>query len=120
MKQNIFRGEILLINFGDGVGSVQKGIRPAIVLQNDTGNCYSPTTIVCPMTTTVKKTNFPTHVFISQRDNDVKADSVVLCEQIKAIDKTQIISKLGRLSSKLMMEIELKLLVGLGITKDSE
>ena len=46
----IQRGEIYLVNLTKNVGSEQGGIRPAVIIQNDKGNQYSPTTVVCPNT----------------------------------------------------------------------
>lgn len=49
------RGEIWLVNFNPSRGSEQKGIRPALIIQNDTGNQYASTTIIAEITTTLKK-----------------------------------------------------------------
>ena len=45
----VYRGEVYLVDFGIGFGSEQGGIRPAVIVQNNTGNKYSPTTIVVPV-----------------------------------------------------------------------
>ena len=66
MKQ-VKRGEIYYADLSPVVGSEQGGVRPVLVLQNDKGNCYSPTTIVAAVTSKTEKTQFPTHVKISGR-----------------------------------------------------
>ncbi|MBI3753525.1 MAG: type II toxin-antitoxin system PemK/MazF family toxin, partial [Deltaproteobacteria bacterium] len=58
------RGEIWLVNFNPGRGSEQKGIRPALIIQNDTGNQYASTTIIAAITTTLKK--YPVTVIIDK------------------------------------------------------
>ena len=59
MKE-IKRGDIYLVDLGDNIGSVQKGERPAIVVQNDKGNKYSPTITVIPITTKIHRSKgFP-------------------------------------------------------------
>ena len=59
----VARGDILLVNFGNPTGSEQGGVRPAIVVQNDKGNKYSPTVQVAPITSKMKK-RIPTHINI--------------------------------------------------------
>lgn len=77
-------------------GSVQNGIRPVIIIQNDVGNRYSSTTIVVPITSSCKKKNQPTHFMITSMHND----SMVLCEQIITIDKNNIGHKIGTLTEE--------------------
>ena len=50
----IHRGEIYLIDLSNQIGSEQSGVRPAVVVQNETGNMFSPTTIICPLTSKTK------------------------------------------------------------------
>ena len=80
----IHRGEIYLIDLRDQVGSEQSGIRPAVVVQNETGNMHSPTTIICPLTSK-QKTMSATHVQLTTTDAEVVKDSVVLCEQVSIV-----------------------------------
>lgn len=78
------------------VNSEQGGIRPVIVIQNDIGNKYSPTILVLPMTKEIKKANMPTHCIIRKSDlNGLSVDSMVLAEQIRVIDKSRLLEKIG-------------------------
>ena len=72
-----------------GTGSEQRGVRPAIVVQNNIGNNYSPTVQVIPLTTQTKN-NLPTHVCIDSKDCGLRFDSVALCEQLTICDKSRI------------------------------
>lgn len=92
----INRGDIYYIDFGNGVGSEQGGIRPAIILQNNKGNYYAPTVMVAPITT-AKKQKLPTHVVVFPTAGVDKV-SVALYEQITTVDKTRLINKLGHKS----------------------
>ena len=56
-------GDICYVDFGENVGSEQGGIRPAIIIQNDKGNEYAPTTIVASITLQEKR-YLPTHVIV--------------------------------------------------------
>ena len=56
------RGDIFFTRFDNAIGSEQSGNRPAVVLQNDVGNFYSPTLIVATLTSkAAKKYTQPTH-----------------------------------------------------------
>lgn len=78
-------GDIYLVYF-DGSGNEQKGFRPGLVFQNNVGNEHSPNLIVLPLTSALKKTNQPTHVFIP-KDVGLRKDSMVLCENPKCMSK---------------------------------
>ena len=82
------------------VNSEQGGIRPVIVIQNDIGNRYSPTLIVLPITSEIKKENMPTHCILHRSiKNGLKVDSIVLAEQIRVIDKSRILDYIGYLDN---------------------
>ena len=109
------KGDIYLVDFKTNIGSEQNGIRPAIVIQNDIGNCFSPTIIVCPISSR-KKIFDRTHVVLSPGEGGIRAASVVLCEQIRAIDKSRLVRKIGRLYMiGKMQEINQKISVVLGL-----
>ena len=106
-KMEIKRGDILLVNFEPVKGSEQGRIRPAIVIQNDILNKFSPLTIVAPITSKVYSKEFPTNVFIKKEDYKLNNDSTVLLNQIRTIDKRRIIKKLGSLNTFLMRKVDL-------------
>lgn len=98
MKENwvYCRGDIYCANLDPVVGSEQGGIRPVIVIQNDTGNKHAPTLIVATVTTRIhKKANMPTH-FVIYDNPAFKEASVVQLEQIRTIDKSRIDNYLGK------------------------
>lgn len=102
---DIKRGDILVVNLPKNDFSVQSGIRPVLVLQNNIGNKYSPTTIVVPLTSQIKKVNQPTHKVILKEDAiGLKVDSMVLCEQIITIDKRKIEEKIGQITNDIIMK----------------
>lgn len=109
------RGDIFLVRF-DGIGSEQHGLRPAVVLQNDTGNQCSPTVLVAPLSSRCAK-RLPTHVFLSRYSTPLKADSIALLEQVRVIDKTRLLQSLGRLPDKEMSAIDKALLISFGLVK---
>lgn len=86
-------GDIFYAMLPIGVGSEQYGLRPVLVVQNDIGNRFSPTTIVIPITSKLVKKDLPTHVVL-QYTSELKKKSVVLVEQIRTIDKSRLIKKI--------------------------
>lgn len=78
------------------IQSEQGGIRPVIIIQNNVGNKYSPTVIVLPITSEIKKENLPTHCILHKTiKNGLDNDSMVLAEQIRVIDKSRLMDKIG-------------------------
>lgn len=114
--KSIHKGDVLLVDFKKNEGSEQNGIRPAIVVQNDTGNVFSPTTIVCPLTSREKGMD-ATHIVLTPEDCGILQSSIVLCEQIRVIDKSRIRRKVGRIVEPSKIEaIEQKIMLSFGIT----
>jgi len=87
--------------FPDSDGSSkQSGYRPGIIIQNNIGNKYSPTLLAIPLTSRIKKINQPTHMLVkSDRKNGLRTDSMLLAEQITAIDKENV-KKIGHISDR--------------------
>jgi len=111
----IHRSEIYLIDLSNNVGSEQGGLRPAIIVQNDTGNEYSPTTLICPITSKQKKMA-ATHVELTTDDATIIKDSTVLCEQARVIDKSRIKKKLGEIKNiEKINDINKKIMLSFGL-----
>ncbi len=113
MINTIQRGEIYYADLSPVVGSEQGGVRPVLILQNDTGNKFSSTTIIAPITSVPQKKSQPTHIFI---DCDfLESESVILLEQFHTIDKKRLSNRLGQLSPKDMQRVEFAMSVSLGM-----
>lgn len=98
MKVEMF--DIVQVDLGESFGSEQGGKRPAVIVQNNIGNKYSPTVLIVPMTSEIKKVNMPTHnVMHKTKFNGLDADSMLLGEQTTAIDKKRILYKRGCLTT---------------------
>ena len=108
------RGDIYYVNLGEVVGSEQAGIRPVVVIQNNLGNRYSKTVIVLPITSRIKN-NLPTHVSIIGNSYGLEKDSIILTEQIRTIDKSRLISRVGRLDKKVLDEVKEAILTSCGL-----
>ena len=111
------RGEVWLVNFDPSLGAEIKKTRPALILQNDVGNRLSPVTIVGAITSTLKKP-YPFQVFLRSGSTGLDVDSVVTLNQIRSIDRTRLVRKLGKLSPAIMLEVDRALIVSLAIDVD--
>lgn len=118
------RGEIYRLDFGVPQGSVQGGVRPAlviqgdaiaVVLQNDVGNRTSPTTIVAALTSKQKR-SFPFHVEILASESGLPQESTILLEQIQTVPQSRLTEKIGELDKHKMDEVDEALMCSLGIS----
>lgn len=116
-QEKIYRGDLFFANLNPVKGSEQGGKRPVVILQNDVGNKFSPTVIVAAITSrTRKKVNMPTHVPLDNAA--LEKDSQVLLEQIRTLDKTRLIKKVGTLTQDEMRAIDNSLEISLSLVKD--
>ena len=99
------RGDIFFTRFDNAIGSEQSGNRPAVVLQNDVGNFYSPTLIVATVTSkAAKKYTQPTHCLLV--NEFLSVPSIVQAEQIFTVDKSRVLKYLGHLTPEEMSRVD--------------
>ena len=103
---NVRRGDIYYADLSPVVGSEQGGVRPVLIIQNDTGNRYSPTVIAAAITSQTNKAKLPTHIALSAPDHGLPRDSVVLLEQVRTLDKRRLRERMGRVDGDLMEPID--------------
>ena len=103
------RGEIWWADLSPTIGTEQSGLRPVLVVQTDRANPHSPHTIIVPFTTKIQRKILPSHVFIPATESSLPEDSVILCEQIRVIDKQRLIRKTGNLTEKYLSEVDFAL-----------
>lgn len=108
------RGEIYYADLSPVIGSEQGGVRPVLIIQNDVGNRYSPTVIVCAVTSRIAKAKLPTHVEIHAGEFGLAKDSVVLLEQLRTLDKRRLKTRVGEIDTDAMRKIERATLISLG------
>ena len=111
---NIRRGDIFYADLRPVVGSEQGGVRPVLVVQNDTGNRHSPTVIIAAITSRIK-TKLPTHVEIDSGKYAMIKDSVILLEQLRTIDKARLKYKVCHLDNEIINKVNEALITSLEI-----
>ena len=115
MERRIRRGDMYYVDLTLGVGSEQNGIRPALIIQNDTGNKYSSTFIVAVITSrTVSKARMPTHYRIKAQQG-LGRDSLILLEQIRTIDRARFKEYIGTLDHDVMKNVDKALAISVGL-----
>ena len=116
----IKRGELYYADLSPVIGSEQGGVRPILIVQNDTGNKYSPTIIAAAITSQLNKAKLPTHIELSANEFGLLKDSVVLLEQIRTLDKRRLKEKIGELSPVKMQKVNTALLISLGFNDNPQ
>lgn len=114
----IKRGEIYFAQLNPVIGSEQGGVRPVLVVQNDIGNQYSPTTIILAITSQINKAKLPTHIELKADQFGMERDSVILAEQIRTIDKTRLKQRIAVLNEQMMKRVEQALMISLELNND--
>ena len=104
------RGEVYLVAFDPTLGAEIRKTRPALILQNDIANRASPITIVAALTTKFDQELYPTEVLIRAPEGGLDADSVVLLNQIRSVDRRRLAQRLGRLTPQTMRLVDRALL----------
>ena len=109
------RGDIYYADLSPVVGSEQGGMRPVLIVQNDTGNKHSPTVIAAAITSQTGKAKLPTHIELSGHSVGLTRDSVILLEQIRTLDKSRLREKMGRLDGETMNRVDNAIAVSFGL-----
>ena len=109
------RGDVSLVDLNPVVGTEQAGVRPALVIQIDRANVGSPHTIIIPFTTRIKETILPSHVKIPAGIGGLTEDSILLCEQIRVIDKRRLVRRIGNIKEENLRKVGAALKVILGL-----
>lgn len=115
LSREIRRGQLFWCNLGDGdkLKGEQSGVRPVMVIQNNTGNKFSPTVIVCAITSKVDKfKKVPTHVLLN--NCGLRVESVALLEQVYTVNKERLGDYIGEVDRNILKEIDVARNISLG------
>jgi len=109
------RGEVGYADLNPIRVSEQAGIRPVLIVQNDTINPFTTTVLAIPFTTNLRRAALPSCVQVAGGEGGLTADSVLLCHQMRALDQTRLRDKLGTVGEETMVSVETCLLFVMGI-----
>ncbi len=110
------RGDVYRADLNPTQGSEQDGVRPVLIVSRDAINKSSPVVVIVPFTDAANKTKtYPSHVRFKAGTAGLTMDSVAICEQVRAINKTRLRASLGSLSRIEMTSIEAALKIALDL-----
>ncbi|MGM9617803.1 type II toxin-antitoxin system PemK/MazF family toxin [Butyricicoccus sp.] len=116
-RRTIRRGDIYYAQLDPVVGSEQGGTRPVMIVSNDRGNRFGPTVIVAPITSRKNRGNLlPTHMRIPHIVG-LRKDSIILFEQVRAVDKERLHEYVGTLSRRFVSSVDSALLASIGVKR---
>lgn len=118
-ERTVHRGEIYYADLNPVVGSEQGGIRPVLILQNEVGNWFSPTVIVAAVTAKGGKAHLPTHVPVGT-DSGLRRPSLVLAEQVRTIDKSRLLERVGMLPPEKQEQVDRALRISFALSPQRE
>ena len=113
--ENVFKGDVFFADLNPVVGSEVGGVRPVVIIQNDTGNRFAPT-VVAAITSRTNKKEMPTHVRVKAETGGLFEDSVIMLEQMRTLDKSRLRQFLGRVDGATLLLIESAAKKSLGIS----
>ena len=114
------RGDIYFADLDPVIGSEQGGTRPVLIIQNDLGNRFSPTVIILPLTSKMGKAPLRTHVPILPPQGGVRKPSIILCEQVRTLEKSRLKGYRGHLPPDKMQRVETALALAVAGEADGE
>ena len=107
MDTSVKRGDIYYADLSPVVGSEQGGVRPVLIIQNDTGNRYSPTVIAAAITSQTGKARLPTHIDLPVNEScGLSRDSIILLEQVRTLDKKRLRERMGHVEEQVMEKVD--------------
>ena len=116
---SVKRGDIYYADLSPVVGSEQGGVRPVLIIQNDTGNRYSPTVIAAAITSQTGKARLPTHIALPVDQNcGLSRDSIILLEQVRTLDKKRLREHVGHVEEPIMTRVDTAIAVSFGLSRD--
>ncbi len=102
-NSNVKQYEIYTYNFGSNSGSIQNGVRPVLVIQDDEFNRNSPTTIIAPLTSVLKKQCLHSHIIVEQKYG-LEKPSMIMLEQLRTVNQCELYKYIGVIDDKFTKE----------------
>ncbi len=119
MDIRVKRGDIYYADLSPVVGSEQGGVRPVLIIQNDTGNRYSPTVIAAAIPPQTGKARLPTHIDLPVNEHcGLNRNSIILLEQVRTLDKKRLRERMGHVEEEVMEKVDTAIAVSFGLPHD--
>lgn len=109
------RGDVCIARLDPTQGSEQRKTRPVVIVQNDIDNVFSPILIAVPVTSRGAGKEYPTEVRLEPPEGGLSRGGVILCNQVRALDKSRLVRRMGRLTQETMRQVDEALKAALGL-----
>ena len=109
------RGDVYLVNFDPTIGAEIRKVRPALIVQNDAANRWSPITIVAAITSSAEWKVYPSVVGVEGGEGGLTMPSRVLLNQVRSIDRQRLIKRTGSFAPQTMARIDHALRISFGL-----
>jgi len=104
--------EIWIADLNPQIGTEPGKTRPVLIIQTNLLNQIPhPSTIICPITTSVKKDSDILRIHLKKGEANLHQDCDVMIDQIRAIDNNRLIKKVGDLPKKLIETLKENLMI---------
>jgi mRNA interferase MazF len=103
---DVRRGDVWWVSLDATIGSETGKKRPCVIVQRDAANASSPTTIVCPMTDIRNRKANILNVFVTKGEGGLRKDSLVVCNQVRAIDRQRLAGRMGRINDETILAVD--------------
>jgi mRNA interferase MazF len=101
---NIKQGCIYLARLDPALGGEIKKTRPVLVVSNNINNKFNATVTILPLTSNVAKC-YPFEVIVQSESTGLPKDSKIKADQIRTIDKSRIIKKIGKVHPETLLKV---------------
>lgn len=106
----MLRGDIRLIDFGQGLPGESANQRPAVIVSNDGANSTAArigrgVVTVAPITSNVSRV-YPFQVFVSAHESGLERDSKVQAEQVRSVSVERVRRALGSVPAPLLLRVD--------------
>ena len=103
------------MSFDPAVGSEMRKTRPAVVVQNDVANDFSPVTIVAAITSKFGPKLRPTEAPVLGVESGLGEPSVILLNQIRSVDRVRLVKRLGKIDDLSLKRVDRCLKISFGL-----
>lgn len=112
------RGQIYLVRFDPSIGHEIQKTRPALVIQNDIGNKFSPVTMVAAITSKLSPIPYPVEVPLSPtKQNGLPVPSAIHLDQIRSVDRKRLVKLLGKVDKQTLNKVDSAIKISLGLVE---
>ena len=98
--------DLWIADLNPRIGTETGKVRPVVIIQTDLLNKSHPSSVVCPITTNVQPESEILRVHLTRGTANVKEDCDIMIDQIRAIDNSRFMHRIGQLDEAIIIKIK--------------